>query len=95
MTNQQLLQSATQCYEVTIKNAILLKGYSNQIYECGDKILQFTSKAYKDSIDIQMELSWINYLHAKGVSVVEIILSKNGKNFEDLEDHLIVCYKKN
>ncbi|MEM9886807.1 MAG: phosphotransferase [Bacteroidota bacterium] len=94
MTTDGMLQVAAQHYEMKLEQAKLLKGYSNQIYECGDKIFQFTAKQYKSSEEIGMELAWMNFLRSKGVNVAEVISSKRGKTFEELENGLLVCYRK-
>jgi len=88
------LQLAADYYDIIPDEAKLLKGYTNQIYDCGDKILQFTSKHYKSSEELELELNFINYLRSNGSGVVEIIPSKDGNLFEELEKDFIICYKK-
>ncbi|MEN0045423.1 MAG: hypothetical protein AAF806_00045 [Bacteroidota bacterium] len=88
------LQLAAQYYDVKVHKTQLLKGYTNKIYDCGDKILQFTARGYKSSEELELELRFINYLGSNGLDVVEIIPSNGGNLFEASEENFIICYQK-
>lgn len=82
---------AVHLAEISAKYAIradsirLIKGDSNLIYDCSDSILRISYSGIRTVSDVEAEIEWLRFLHRKGLSVVRLLPSLNGRLREVIE----------
>jgi amicoumacin kinase len=88
--NEQILQAARCCYNISADAIELLDGFESFIYKFqrsdGQFILRIGHSSRRSPDLIRGEVDWINYLAANGATVAQAILSENGRLVEPVED---------
>jgi Ser/Thr protein kinase RdoA (MazF antagonist) len=88
--NDQILQNAMRCYNISPDQIELLDGFESFIYKFqrpdGKFILRIGHSDRRSPDLIRGEVDWINYLAAGGASVARAILSENGNLVEAVVD---------
>lgn len=95
--HEGILKEACKLYGIQISSAELIKGTSNLIFNCGNKILRLSYSEIRNSHDIEVEVDWLNYLKSNKLSVVKVVKSINNRDIEriGLKDHFtVVCFNK-
>ncbi len=92
-----ILTEACRLYDTSASEAELLKGSSNLVYDCGDKILRLSHSDIRGHSEVKLEIDWITLLQAQQLPVVELIPSVNGRALEQIggDNHFtVVCFEK-
>jgi Ser/Thr protein kinase RdoA (MazF antagonist) len=88
--NDNILQAAMRCYNISSDQVELLDGFESFIYKFrrpdGQFILRIGHSDRRSPDLIRGEVDWINYLAAGGATVARAILSENGNLVEPVED---------
>jgi amicoumacin kinase len=88
--NNEILQTALRCYNISADAIELLDGFESFIYRFtrpeGRFILRIGHSNRRNPNLIRGEVDWINYLAAHGASVAEAILSEHGNLVEAVDD---------
>ena len=92
-----ILEEACQLYGISSSEVQLLKGNSNLVYDCGDKILRLSHSEIRSYPDVKLEIEWMRFLQNQKLPVVKTIPSINQQNLEQIgdDDHFtVVCFEK-
>ncbi len=75
----KILQPACQAFGIDANKAILIRFFSNLIYDCGAVVLRLTHSKDNTEAGIIAELTFMQFMADKGLPVAKPILSKKGK----------------
>jgi Ser/Thr protein kinase RdoA (MazF antagonist) len=94
-----LLPEACALFGVSLSSApILLAENSNLVFDCGSAIVRFSHSSQRSFLHIEQELTWTKQLHERGLPVVEVYASKNGRLVEQLDcgdtSFSVACFEK-
>ncbi|KIL51812.1 phosphotransferase enzyme family protein [Jeotgalibacillus soli] len=85
---KDLLNEAASRYNADATEAKKLGDFENYVFEVykNDQpyILRLTHSSHRNMADVEAELEWINYLHAKAINVSLVHQSKNGSLVEEI-----------
>ena len=59
--NEEILKESCRRFGINHSEAKLIRGNSNLIFDCGDKILRISHSEIRNYEDIEVEIDWIKF----------------------------------